>query len=29
MMFRGWWILPGVFVGLMLWILFFKLVGVL
>ncbi len=29
MMPHGWWILPGVFAGLVLWILIFKLAGVL
>lgn len=28
-MFRGWCIMPGAFVGLWLWIGFFKLIGVL
>ena len=29
MMFRAWWIMPGAFVGIWLWIGFFKLIGVL
>ncbi|WP_163025914.1 hypothetical protein [Chachezhania antarctica] len=26
---QGWWILPGVFLGLMIWVGFFRLIGVL
>jgi len=28
-MMRGWWIIPGTFIGVWLWIGFFKLIGVL